>query len=130
MRSIIRPLVLALSTVWIGVHTVDAQDPDPGQMCTGESVVVVHDTTPDCNCTGGPADVEICHSETVEITVGGDVGSASTGKSTEACITQEKEHGECLYWRYVFECCHSFWGGWSCTLMESQAKSSTSTCEV
>lgn len=100
----------------------------PTLACSGESLTITYDTTPVCNCTGAPGTIEICHEESVDVTIGSDVVSVKTGKSSSSCFSQRKENGECLYWRYVFSCCEGFWG-WSCTLTQSEAKSSTSTCE-
>ena len=132
MRLSILPLVLAIGVAFVGVHGNQAQGlpPAPAPTCAGESVTVVHDTDPVCNCSGAPGKVRLCHSKKVTIEVGGAPLTVSTGQSNEACFEQVKNHGECLYWRYVFDCCYSWWSGWKCSLRESQAKSTTSECDV
>lgn len=100
-----------------------------GYICF-ESDTFVHNTTPVCNCTGAPATVEICHAETVAITIGGTPVSVKTGHSSTSCASQTQDHGECLFWRYVFDCCYGFWSGWTCKLRETQLHTSTTDCEV
>jgi len=134
-----KSLGLALLALAAGMASLSNAAPDPGPgiggasaspRCLESGTSIVFDTTPVCNCTGEAGTIEICHSTSVELTIGGgSIGSFSTGKSESECFSQRKDHGECLYWRYVFDCCEGFWG-YSCSLTSSQAKSTTSDCDV
>ena len=132
-------VVSAVLSFGIALPTVRALSPlsghdgqpiqPPARACAG-ATAVVHDTEPVCNCTGAPAEVEVCHSQSVTIQVGGSPLTVSTGQSSSSCVSQQVDHGGCLAWRYIFDCCYNWWTGWKCTLRESQARSATSDCGV
>ncbi|MFT7480299.1 MAG: hypothetical protein ACI80N_003607 [Gammaproteobacteria bacterium] len=73
-----------------------------------------------CNCTSSDAELSVCHSETVEIALGSQILTVTTGQSASTCATQTVPPGTCLYFRYVFICRHTgFFGGWHCDLNSS-----------
>ena len=93
------------------------------------SRLVVVKTPPTCNCTGANAAVQLCHKEEIEVQVGGSSYTVSTGQSSSSCTTQTLANGECLYYRYIFECKPTFWG-WNCELVRTEAKKTTTNCQV
>ncbi|HED66723.1 MAG TPA: hypothetical protein ENJ09_14355 [Planctomycetes bacterium] len=93
----------------------------------GRTVVV--DTVPTCNCTGGDASIQICHTEEVTVGVGGGSYTVSTGQSSSTCVSKTVATGKCLSFRYIFNCTPGFWG-WNCELVRTESRETTTTCEV
>lgn len=84
-----------------------------------------------CNCTTGPGTMQICESTTAEVSVGNTVVTASTGGTSTNCFSQTVQPGQCLGWRYVFDCCRTpgLFGTFRCTAARPpSAVSSTTTC--
>ena len=98
------------------------------RICTNAS----GDGVPVCNCTKDPLQVQLCHSVSVEVTIGSkDIGSFSTGFSDTVCATQTVSPGQCIRWHYDFNCCYNgWWSGWSCDLVQSSVVSSRATCSA
>jgi len=68
-----------------------------------------------CNCTSANASLSVCHSEEVTVRVGGSVLSASTGQSSSSCGSQTVAPGNCIFFRYSFECLYrGVFFGWEC----------------
>jgi len=132
MKTLFVSLMLVASVLLVGASPVKAGKPtspaSPTPASSGK-LTVHYDTNPVCNCTGAPAEIQICHSQSVSLDVGTKYVTASTGYSSSECASQEKGHGECLFWRYTYECCYGgWWSGWECTLVNSKAMSSTTDC--
>jgi hypothetical protein len=76
-----------------------------------------------CNCTDTDADLQVCHSKSVSVRVGGSSVSVQTGLSEGTCAGQTVPPGTCIYYQYNFVCKKSFWVGWNCSLKSTVLKS-------
>lgn len=66
-----------------------------------------------CNCTTADANLSICDTDTVTVTVGDKPLTISTGHSTGSCSSQTVPGGACI-WKCYKLSCSSGWFGWSC----------------
>jgi len=68
-----------------------------------------------CNCGELGATVQVCHTESFDITVGNkQIGTFSTGQSSSVCTTLTLPPGTCTWNAYKFRCCKIFglFSGW------------------
>ena len=109
--------------------TAAAQQPE-GKASAPTHMLITTQSAPDCNCTGGPADVTVCHAEQVTISVGGTPLTLTTGKSGSGCTTAELANGECLYFEYTYRCTSRGWlvKSWDCEFVNSKARKTTASC--
>ena len=136
-RSLASSLVLLFSCAFLPSSSAQEGEPGPDGIatasCSGARWEVVHKTTPDCNCSGAPGELQVCHSEEVQVAIGeGTLLTLKTGRTQSSCFAQEVPDGTCLSHEYVFDCCETGWGPWAdyvCTLRNTRAVTSSTECD-
>lgn len=84
-------------------------------------------TPPICNCLPNPGVITICHETGVELKIGTEFFSASTGQSASECFTYTLDTGDCVIWCYSFQCCKKKYG-WLCTPKAARVFPGTNDC--
>jgi hypothetical protein len=69
---------------------------------------------PACNGTTGPVEASVCKTATVQVSLGNKVIGVSVSQAGQTCYTMTLQPGECMAIQYNFECCKSWFFGWSC----------------